>query len=552
MTYNQFFTRRMNEPWSRFFQIALLACFAITGGYCAIGTGISADEEVELQTYFINLAAVSGWLNGDERPFQMLMAYHDRYYGVGFHWLSHGLAGVMSEIFEPVLRFSSLGSRLIWAHLTNFFAFLVSGVLIRQIILLLTQDRFISSLSMFVFLLWPYLLGHAFMNVKDIPFMLIWLACTYQMMRLFQLMLNHHQYPLLGSLVLGVLTGWLISIRVSGVLIAIQYFWFYVFLMIEGRLQVSSQLTSKKLFICWAIIFFGAGVSLLILFPVLWSSPFELINSINYMSSHPWQGNTLTGGELIEPKTRLLRYLLSWFYVKLPLVVILGLLLLPFALFLGVQKQIIVIQKPMLWALTISIISILCLLVIKRVALYNELRQILFIFPLLWIIAITSLYRVSRKCLAGILFTSSIVMVIDNISLYPYQYSYLNEISRFTQAEKKFETDYYGLSIAQTAHWLNNSKIDGAQQCLFVPSPHQWKYYLNRDRFPCLDGFPGDLSLIREPFLFFVPSRGGERFRAPPGCTLKHEELRRELFSGSVLMMGELYECRPPKPIHQN
>lgn len=125
---------------------------------------------MEFNTYLLNLAALKGVLLYDMTPYQTLMSYYDRYYGVGFHWLSHGLAGLMSSIADPLLKFSQLGSRLIWAHVSNFMAFFVAAIIFRKSIYLLTQDHSISVLSMLTFLLWPYLLGHAFMNVKDIPF----------------------------------------------------------------------------------------------------------------------------------------------------------------------------------------------------------------------------------------------------------------------------------------------------------------------------------------------------------------------------------------------
>ena len=263
------------------------------------------------------------------------------------------------------------------------------------------------------------------------------------------------------------------------------------------------------------------------------------------MSNHPWQGSTFTAGEYIEPKSRLTFYLFSWLWIKLPLIAILGLVAIPWMLYIGVKNNKLTISNRMTLCLVLSIATILLLLIQKRVGLYNELRQILFIFPLILLVSIASCLMVSRRLAIGALLCTNLYMLGDNINLHPYQYTYINEIARHNSLASKYEGDYFGLSIAKTAEWLNGSTIDGIHQCLYVPSPHQWKYYLNPYKFPCMGGYPGDLSLIKTPFLFFVQPRANERYAAPAWCELKHEEVRVPLFSGVIQRMGELYECKP-------
>jgi hypothetical protein len=138
-------------------------------------------------------------------------------------------------------------------------------------------------------------------------------------------------------------------------------------------------------------------------------------------------------------------------------------------------------------------------------------------------------------------------MVIDDVHLHPYQYTYVNEVVRHTEIGKKFETDYYGLAVKETAQWLNGSSVDGKSQCLYVPSKHLWDFAIDSQKFPCVSGFPGDLSLITKPFLFFVQARSVTNFRAPSWCHLLHVEERSLPFSSTQLRMGELYECSPRK-----
>jgi hypothetical protein len=143
------------------------------------------------------------------------------------------MGGLVQGIFGGLLPYSAQGSRLIWAHASVFLAFIGSGIIFRFCLARLTGDQFISVLGMFVFLLWPYLFGHSMMNVKDIPFMCAWLCCTLQVLRIFQASQFSTQALIGNFVLLGTLTAWLISIRVSGILIFIQYAWFGILLLMQ-------------------------------------------------------------------------------------------------------------------------------------------------------------------------------------------------------------------------------------------------------------------------------------------------------------------------------
>jgi hypothetical protein len=525
-----------------FFEWTLFICLIFVGMYATLQVGVSWDEEVEFKTYLLNLEAVKGLIRGDLIPYQNLSAYHDRYYGVGFHWINHGLGGFLNFFNGHLLEFSQLGSRLLWAHLSNFLAFMVSGIVFRQCLLLLTNDRAISSLGALVYLLWPYLLGHSMMNVKDAPFMFVWLACTYQSLRILKLSSASPVLP--NFLILGALTGWLTSIRVSGILILTQYLFFAPLFFDMLREQYSLHQSFKRMTISALGFTAAATLFLYILYPILWHKPLEFLNAIAYMGSHPWQGNTLTAGEFIEPKTRLVHYLFLWLTVKLPIIVLLGIIAAPYAYYLR-NKTNKSFQCLVMLSVLLGVMTILGLLILKRVALYNELRQILFISPLLLLAAIISLHTISRKfAIAGLVFTAAL-MVVDNAKLFPYQYSYINEIARYTQVGNKYETDYFGLSVSEAAHWLNLSDIDGSAQCLYVPSTHLWEYELDAARFPCMAGYPGDLSLINKPFIFYAQLRGGMAFPVPQHCHEIHLESRGMALSNIRLKMGALYACAP-------
>ena len=540
--------KQLNKPqsWLKFAEILGLLMLAIVGVLISLKVGLSWDEDAEFRTYSMNMAAINGLLGRDTKPYLDLTQYFDRYYGIGFHLISHGMGALMQEIFGDLLPYSAQGSRLIWAHPVVFLAFIGSGVIFRFCLVRLTGDQLISTLGMFAFLLWPYLFGHSMMNVKDIPFMCSWLCCTLQVLRIFQAPQFSTHSLIWNFAFLGALTAWLISIRVSGILIFIQYAWFGILLLMQLDYSQFKKLLFLKLgqeIFAFLIAMMG---TLFILYPITWNDPSEFFNAIRYMSSHPWLGNTLTAGELIEPKTRIPFYIGSWLIVKLPVFTLVGLALTPLVLWRAFAKKQFSSRYCSLLALLLSAITILSVLVMMRVSLYNELRQILFVSAILLLISIISFYYINRSLTIAMLTATILVMAVDSIKMHPYQYSYSNEIARIIPKGKLFETDYFGLSVSETARWLNQSSVDGVSQCVYVPSAHLWKFEINPEKFPCVENFPGDLSLIKKPFLFFVQARSVPSFAAPPWCRLLHLESRGLPFSNTTLRMGELYECLPP------
>lgn len=532
------------SSWGAYIEVFAFLLIGSFGVYAALTAGISYDEDAEFRTYLVNASAISGLLNGSSEAYTHLLQYVDRYYGIGFHIFSHGLTSVLSQSMDGLLPFSPLGSRLIWGHAAVFIIFLGSGVLFRACLLSLTKDRLIASLGMFTFLLWPYLLGHALMNVKDIPFMFGWLCCTYLALRIFELPTQFSKDLVVRLLLLGAFTGWLMSIRVSGILIFVEYFWLACFWYC-GSHKIKISMTFAQVIGITSFFLLAFALTIFSFYPILWHNPFELINALRFMSSHPWLGDTLTAGKLVEPKTHLIFYIAAWHLVKLPIFVIVGLLLASYFLLQDFMRRESDDCYKAISALYLSALTICGLLILQRVALYNELRQILFIAPLLMMIAVVGLRSMSRVFTILILVVTSAFMLIDDLDLNPYQYTYINEVARHTDIGKKYETDYYGLAVKETALWLNSSHVDGKSQCLYVPAKHLWEFAIDPQKFPCVSGFPGDLSLIAKPFLFFVQARSVTSFRAPPWCRVIHAEERSLPFSSAKLRMGELYECKP-------
>ena len=531
----------------------LFLVIATVGFWACQDIGLGWDEGHERLTLNHNLKAIEGLLAGDTAAYQALLAYGDRYYGIGFHLP----AFLLGELLQTIIPTTANGPKLILAHISVWLCFLGSGYLVKLILLRITQSKQIAITGMLTYLLWPYVLGHGLMNIKDTPFLFSWLLCTYLALRCFFENASAHRSsgcPSYKSLfLLAIATSWLLSIRISGILIFIEY----------GCLLISAfavQFANRRLFITQEniktilarLFFFGMVFlpTLIALYPISWHNPLEIVNAISYMSHHPWSGTTLTAGRFIAPGQQVDFYLTVWLLAKTPLIIIVGIVAIPLAFFLQwrVSKLDQLTNKSILaqWiGLVISVIAILTALILHRVGLYNELRQILFLFPLIFIVGISSLYFISKKvCFIGMLFSSAFFLW-DNFTLYPYNYTYLNEVARLRPAIQYFETDYFGFSAGRSARWINDHPQEALNKCIYAYPTHLMANELNDANKTCLIDSLGNAYNLKQdvPSLLYITQRNLINFPIPVDCRLLHSEERTLPIAKNPLIMGKLFNC---------
>lgn len=546
---------------------------AVWGFWASTDIGIGWDEEAERSTLFMNLTAIAGLVQGSTQGYEALLAHGDRYYGIGFHLPAYALAQLLQSGLEVFSLGAIIQNNLVLAHISVWLCFFGSALLTRTLLKHLTNMLLVANLGMLTFSLWPYLLGHGLMNIKDMPFVFAWLLCTV-------LALPIHQIPAIGSekltrplkirlCILAITTAWLLSIRISGILIFVQY----GCLLLAHRYcaRASEQPASLRHHQKdsaapvghWTVLRFANDIAklvaiflptfliaLILIYPVAWHNPSELINAIRYMSHHPWDGTTLTAGRFIAPGSKLYFYLPVWLMAKLPLIALIGLLLTPVALYRQCAKigKISAIQPNALalWlGLSGGVVVIILALILLRVGLYNELRQTLFLFPLLWMIAITSLAFINQKLTIAGLILSCMVFIWDNVTLYPYNYSYLNELARQRPATQYFETDYFGFSAGRSARWLSANPQYSIAQCLYAYPTHLLSYELDSKRYPCLKSSEGNARNLPtdQSQLLYITQRNLINFPIPEQCKLIHSEERTLPLSRQPLIMGRVFSC---------
>lgn len=531
----------------------LFLLFATVGFWVCQDIGLGWDEGHERLTLNHKLRAIEGLLAGDTTAYQALLAYGDRYYGIGFH-LPAFLLGELLQIIIPTV---ANGPKLILAHISVWLCFLGSGYLVKCVLQRITQNTLIAHTGMATYLLWPYVLGHGLMNIKDTPFLFAWLLCTYLALRCFFEGTNAHRLSIRLSykplFLLAIATSWLLSIRISGILIFIEYGCLLICTYVNHLANRRFLITGENVKAILARLFFFGLICLptfIALYPISWHNPLEILNAISYMSHHPWSGTTLTAGRFIVPGEQVDFYLTIWLLAKTPLIIIAGIATIPLAFFL--QWRISTIDqlnnKNILaqWiGLVISVIAIITALILNRVGLYNELRQILFLFPLIFIVGISSLYFISQKvCFIAMLFSSAF-FIWDNFTLYPYNYTYLNEVARLRPAIQYFETDYFGFSAGRASRWINNHPQEALNKCIYAYPTHLIANELNDANKTCLIDSLGNAYNLKQnvPSLLYITQRNLINFSIPADCRLIYSEERSLPMAKNPLIMGRLFSC---------
>ena len=177
--------------------------------------------------------------------------------------------------------------------------------------------------------------------------------------------------------------------------------------------------------------------------PVLWHNPLELINAIKWMSKYFNNICTLTLGECMSSLSLPSSYYYIWLFFKLPILIILGVLIFPL-----IEKKIFSLKVISIYygTLFFSFFSIIFIFILLRINIYDELRHVMFLIPLIFLVSLTNIFYLNKKIFYSLGTLLILFFIIENKSLNPYQYTWLNSFAKLTNIQKNFEIDYWGVS----------------------------------------------------------------------------------------------------------
>lgn len=397
--------------------------------------GISWDEKVQRDLGKINYEFIT-----DNNP--ELLTYKDRHYGVAIELPLYYL--------ESVFKIVDSRDIYLFRHYFTFGIYCLAAFTFFLIASKSSKHRTTPWIALILFLLCPRILGHAFYNTKDIPFLAFQVFSLYALLRAVLL----DEFNLRWTILFGVFTGILINIRILGVAT-----------LAVGSVAILGQIFIKKEHKKWYYLPLYIAVSILctyITWPYLWSDPINrFLESYELMSQFPWDGTTRLWGKNIPSNQDTAYYLYEWLKISIPIIslgaIVIGTLFLPAILS----------NKAHSWQFALCMLAlsggIIFLVCYQNNVIYDDWRHLYFVWPaLLWpaILLYDTLQFSGKKSViigSRLLILTHIFLVVRSLySLYPYYYIYFNEFvsKKENYAIQQFEGDYWGLSYLEGIKYI--------------------------------------------------------------------------------------------------
>lgn len=510
--------------------------YLFLGIYLSINTGISHDEYHEQLNWEVNLKSIKDFISTG--TYNDLLEYKDRYHGIGFNLISQPFQFIIKDLISNYLNLNEYGSTLISKHVIIFVIFFISGLFFYSICRNLFEDKNFSIISLFVFFLYPYLFGHAHFNPKDIPFLSFWIINTYFLLKIFKKFNKDKTINFKTILYFALSTSILISIRIVGVLIFLQYIIFFIVYFESYKKNVLNFLKLNKsnfIFFILLTLFFTFLMN-----PVFWHNPLEVINSLKWMSKYQQNVCTLTLGDCMKSLNLPSSYYFIWLFFKLPIFIIFGLLIFPI-----IENKISSdnLNKFFIYSLLITVVVILILFIIFNVAVYDEIRHVMFLIPLLFLISLHNLYLFNKTLFSLLASLTIIFFIFENLKLNPYQYTWMNSFSKFNNINKTFEVDYWGISNKNLYQSINKHFIqNNLSSDICVYGDLYSSAFLENKDFNCFKSYSELDAANLRPYYVVKNVRNFKR-SDPKNCEMITMENYYYSFSNQKINTGSAWYC---------
>ena len=317
------------------FLVLFLFLFFIIGSLNSLKNGISMDEIYENENWKIQKKISINILNHFifkkpfDNKFQETFESNFLGYGIGFQIVSQPIQYFLKDLLITNKSITEEGALVLSKHFVVFLFFFISGIFFYLILRKILENEIFCSLGLIIYLTYPYLYGQSLFSPKDAPFMSVWVMCTYFNFFIFEKLFSNNKISILQTLSFSFLTAFLFSIRIAGILILLQYF---IALTLYLNLSKPNLFDFIKKYFTPLIIFLLSLITFTyLLHPPFWLNPSLIFDTISTMSNYHNNVGTNTYGKVMYATDLPSTYLLIWFVVKLPLLILVGIFLLPFS-----------------------------------------------------------------------------------------------------------------------------------------------------------------------------------------------------------------------------
>ncbi len=447
----------------------------------------------------------------DERHSTLNGRYFFNWYASGFHddtIIREGNHRLYGSFFNSIFAFVGDHSSLeaydaghLLIAITSLIGVLFAYRLGRRI-----AGSMAGFFSALLLVLTPLYYGHSFMNAKDLPFAVLFLAS------IFYMTIAYDRLPRPGwkeLLPLGLVIGLVLGIRVGGVML-FGYLGALFGLWLLARYRDDSTYRARNTIrdvrsglVALVIVGFIAWVVMLVWWPYGQINPIlNPLRAIKLSARFTDYGSTtLYRGEFVPADALPWHYLPTWFAINLPefygLIFAITLVAMLFrSLFKRNEtfSRDVDMQSKLLF-LVFSTCFPIMMAFLTRPILYDANRHFLFVVPPLAVLAGMSFAWLMRRGLPNVLkfvmliavAISLVTTAIDMTRLHPYEYIYFNRtFGGLKTALGRYETDYWGVSHLEGVNWLiRNYKVGapkGSIRVATTAADFQTFYYLPPNR----------------------------------------------------------------------
>jgi hypothetical protein len=443
--------------------VILVLVNLIVGLFALPGFGESTDELAQHSYAERTIEAVDSLINTGTWP--AFFSEEEPKQG------SHGPAFIMAVTLLKSLAMPE-GTQLEKLAFSHFLYFVMFQVGVVSLYFL--ARRWISEPAAFgtalLFNTQPLLVGHAFMNPKDVVFMSLLTASAALGLWMVDRVGNSFQStgrPLPDGIrsflrqflcadvwLAGLLLGFTSAIRIAAPLIGVVVL---VYILLGRKWQAVPR------FLAYGLIAFGF---MIVFWPYLWPNPLgRLIGSVLNSAHYPDVHSTLFRGVVVDSQHVPFLYLPVLLVAQLTETTL-------FLVLVGIWALV----KKVRWDLVTLALIWFALpaagIILMRVSLYNNFRQVFFILPPLFLIAglgLDWLFQFIQRPPIRVLLLFLILLpgIYANVTLYPYQYIYYNQlVGGVRGAYRAFELDYWDLAFKDAQLYVNQTA--GANANIFV------------------------------------------------------------------------------------
>jgi uncharacterized membrane protein len=349
---------------------------------------------------------------------------------------------------QLVMKLANVDVPSAW-HLVNFFAFQL-GFVAFYLLLLRWFDPWPATATAAFFAWQPLFWGHAFINPKDIPFMVFFLLALVSGLWFIDgleptVKRNHWARMLLAGLLLGLAS----ATRVIGPLAGVVIFAYFAL---------------RKKWRQWPF-FLGYGlVSILVMFvfwPYLWSNPIQnFLGVFKHMSNNPTELAVLFDGQVYHANLMPRSYIPKMLILTLtePTWTLVGM-----GLFAGMVKF---RSRSTDWRAPLALLGLsglmLAYILIKNPAVYDGFRHFFFIIPPIFLFIGFSFQWLYHKLRPGLWIIIIFVLLTPGIwqiaHLHPYEYAYYNTIKGgVSGAFRNYESDFWLTCYKEAIEWTDKN-----------------------------------------------------------------------------------------------